>query len=563
VRADAGGMPTVVDVAVDGRLLASTDASAAPDLRSLALASCSRGIAPAQGGPAQIESVPVNDPGGHEVARVVALGPLDGAALAALRRRLALGAGLALAATRVAQVPAQARLVAGWLGLAAVGGAGVLLDTATPFPGYAALLPTVGAALVIGAGIAREQRRFEARRVLSLRPLRYVGDRSYAFYLWHWPVLILAIEHEGHDFSVGVKLLLLAGAFTLSIVSYALWEDPIRRLRWPARTGGLLWPASAVVVLAVALPILGSLDKAAARVDAASAAVKPAALVDVSATYTPQAELQAVAAVRAAVRAARRNRPLPSKMTPPVGRLRGDFYELPNECTPGRKDTQPKKICRLGAKKSSKKIVVIGDSHAQMWMRPIVQMAKKDRWVVIPLIKVSCIPRTWKSNGVCGGWLQWAKKKASRMHPGVTLVIGSWMATYGPDRAIRPVDSLTSAMLRSSASVVVLGDLPGQTRDPTDCLLARGSTMRTCSTETKPVQLRVNRAIAANTRRRAAGFIDPLRWFCGHTRGGGNLLCPLVVNKTITCVDRGHISKTYAGELNAAFRSAFRRELFR
>src|SRR5918912_292730 len=144
-----------------------------------------------------------------------------------------------------------------------------------------------------------------------------------------------------------------------------------------------------------------------------------------------------------------------------------------------------------------------------MWMRPIVQMAKKDRWVVIPLIKVSCIPRTWKSNGVCGGWLQWAKKKASRMHPGVTLVIGSWMATYGPDRAIRPVDSLTSAMLRSSASVVVLGDLPG------------------------------------------------------HTRGGGNLLCPLVVNKTITCVDRGHISKTYAGELNAAFRSAFRRDLFR
>ena len=68
----------------------------------------------------------------------------------------------------------------------------------TPFPGYAALLPTGGAALVIAAGVRRQN------RILSIAPLRYVGDRSYAFCLWHWPVLLIAASYVGHDLSAGV-----------------------------------------------------------------------------------------------------------------------------------------------------------------------------------------------------------------------------------------------------------------------------------------------------------------------------------------------------------------------
>ncbi|MGZ4650967.1 MAG: diguanylate cyclase, partial [Kineosporiaceae bacterium] len=64
------------------------------DLSALLRASCSRGVAPPAGPPAQVESVAVTDASGHEVARVVAVGPLDDAAVAALRRRLALGAGV-------------------------------------------------------------------------------------------------------------------------------------------------------------------------------------------------------------------------------------------------------------------------------------------------------------------------------------------------------------------------------------------------------------------------------------------------------------------------------------
>ena len=139
-------------------------------------------------------------------------------------------------------------------------------------------------------------------RILSLRPLGYVGDRSYAFYLWHWPVLIIAAQYAGHELSLGARLLLLCGAFGLSIVSYRLVEDPLRRMRWPTPVGALSWPASAAAVLAVALVILGSLDKTARRFEAAAAAVRPLALVDTAAA----ANLERVPFAAASARRGRR-----------------------------------------------------------------------------------------------------------------------------------------------------------------------------------------------------------------------------------------------------------------
>ncbi|HSL77966.1 MAG TPA: acyltransferase, partial [Candidatus Limnocylindrales bacterium] len=68
---------------------------------------------------------------------------------------LAVGAGLALGMTRLARLPASAGAVAVAVGLALIGIGGVTFDTATPFPGTAAILPVAGAALVIAGGLPR------------------------------------------------------------------------------------------------------------------------------------------------------------------------------------------------------------------------------------------------------------------------------------------------------------------------------------------------------------------------------------------------------------------------
>ena len=472
---------------------------------------------------------------------------------------LALGAGLAVAAPHARRLPARAGFAFGWLGLLAIGASASAYSERTPFPGSAALLPAAGAALVIGAGLAAPPAVLGVGRVLSLAPLRYLGDRSYAFYLWHWPVLILAAQSAGHDLSLGAKLALVAFAFLLSVVSYRFVENPIRRMRFTLRVSGLLWPASATAAVVVVLFILGSLDRTAGRFEAAAAAVQPAQLVHV----TTPAKTRPLAAVVTAVRQAERGTPLPAPITPSPSNLRGDFYGFPAGCSP-RDGKTTSKLCRLGTANSPKTIVVIGDSHAQMWMPPILQMAKRDRWAVVPLVKPRCIPRSWSSKGECGKWYRWARGRAAALHPDVILIIGSWMAVWAPERAIKPVGALGTAMKRVSASVIVVGDPPGQKRDPTDCLLAPRATMATCTSEATRVQLATNRAIAAHAREQGIGLIDTLGWFCGHPQGSSTrYLCPLVVNRTVTCVDRGHISRTYGLELEPVFRVAFRRELFR
>src|SRR5262249_61201643 len=97
--------------------------------------------------------------------------------------------------------------------------------------------------------------------------------------------------------------------------------------------------------------------------------------------------------VVAAARAAEDGAPIPSPLTPPVGRLRDDIYKFPNGCT-ARQGQTKSRVCRLGDTRSAKLIAVIGDSHAQMWMPTILDMAQRDSWGVVPFVKVSCLPRT-------------------------------------------------------------------------------------------------------------------------------------------------------------------------
>jgi peptidoglycan/LPS O-acetylase OafA/YrhL len=479
---------------------------------------------------------------------------------------LALGAALAIAASNLRRVPAALGVALGWLGLTGIVFAAVLYSDSTQFPGYAAVLPTVGAALVIGAGIREQQPRFGAGRILALAPLRYVGDRSYAFYLWHWPVLIIAVQYAGHELSVGVKLLLLLGAFILSILSYGLFENPIRRMRWRAPAGALLWPASAAVVLAVAAVTLGSIDDKTGRLEAASAAVRPVQLEDPTTAASLARASNALPAVVAAVKAAQRGAPIPSPLAPPVSQLLNDVYYFPQGCVPNEGQTSSE-ICRLGDTTSQKTLVVIGDSHMQMWMPTILRMAQQDGWVVLPIVKSSCTPGSWiryPKKPECNAWYRWATKEAEALKPNVTLVAGDW----GPDTpvatAVKVIGALTTAMKKFSTSVIVLGDPPPQKRQPVDCLLAPNATMKTCSSKVTKLQLSGDIQIAAGAKKRHVGFMSSRGWFCARTSAARlEFLCPLVVNRTITHRDKDHISQTYGLELLGPFRGAFRRELFR
>ncbi len=99
------------------------------------------------------------------------------------------GAGLALAGGALVKIPGLVRAVMAWLGLGAVVFAALSFNDRTRFPGYTALLPVL-ATVVIVAG-ASDVTRGGPGKLLSVRPLMWIGQRSYAIYLWHWPALVL------------------------------------------------------------------------------------------------------------------------------------------------------------------------------------------------------------------------------------------------------------------------------------------------------------------------------------------------------------------------------------
>lgn len=95
------------------------------------------------------------------------------------------------------------------------------INKAMLFPGWWALLPVVGAALLIFAGPAA----IVNKQVLSRQPVVFVGLISYPLYLWHWPMFAFT-RIAGYDFKYRAAATVVA--FVLSYLTYRYFEQPIR-----------------------------------------------------------------------------------------------------------------------------------------------------------------------------------------------------------------------------------------------------------------------------------------------------------------------------------------------
>jgi peptidoglycan/LPS O-acetylase OafA/YrhL len=139
---------------------------------------------------------------------------------------LAAGGLLAVGAAGVARLPGILVTPAAWLGLVAVGWSAIAFDSSMAFPGYAALVPTLGTVGLIAAG----GRRFAPGTLLSLEPLRFLGRISYSLYLWHWPILVLSGLALGFNEPGLIGGSLLIGvSVAVATLSWAFVEEPFRR----------------------------------------------------------------------------------------------------------------------------------------------------------------------------------------------------------------------------------------------------------------------------------------------------------------------------------------------
>jgi peptidoglycan/LPS O-acetylase OafA/YrhL len=139
----------------------------------------------------------------------------------------------------------------GWAALA--GGALIvsallIIDKTRAFPGWWAMLPTLGACLVIWA----HPGTWFNRTILGNSLAVWVGKISYPLYLWHWPLLSFARIVTGHALGIGLRMTVLAASFVLAAATYGWVETPIRR-------GSLGNRRNIVAALAASIVLIGAI----------------------------------------------------------------------------------------------------------------------------------------------------------------------------------------------------------------------------------------------------------------------------------------------------------------
>jgi peptidoglycan/LPS O-acetylase OafA/YrhL len=162
---------------------------------------------------------------------------------------LGLGALVAVLATVAARVrPYWVTELLSLCGITGIAISALVLNSSTAYPGSAVALPVISTALLIATGCANHGTL--VGRALALRPMQWIGARSYSLYLWHWPFLIIAAEYLGKKLSATQNAGLLLLALAATAVTYRFIENPVRHARALARHTGLTLAIGVFLIVA-------------------------------------------------------------------------------------------------------------------------------------------------------------------------------------------------------------------------------------------------------------------------------------------------------------------------
>lgn len=235
------------------------------------------------------------------------------------------------------------RPLLGALGITLVFLPAIAFDRQTAFPGFAAIVPVVGALLIISA--AHRSQPAGVNRWISSKPMQFVGNISYSLYLWHWPIFVF-MPFFIDDVALGDRMIGIALAFVLAWVTYVLIENPFRfsqplsrRVRASIAVGLLLSGSSASFALVVREISASSLR------------------TDIQKRY-----FQA------------------SRDTPRIyaGDCHAKYFQVETpECT-------------FGVETSDVSVVLFGDSHAAQWFPALEQLSNQHGWRLTSWTKTGC-----------------------------------------------------------------------------------------------------------------------------------------------------------------------------
>jgi parallel beta-helix repeat protein len=458
---------------------------------------------------------------------------------------LAVGALVAVWAPTLARLPRPGAWAMAWIGLGAIFFAGFTLSGGSAYPGWLAQIPVYGSALIIAAGCGMAVRG-GPELVLSRPVMQYMGRISFSLYLWHWPLLVLLPDFLGHAPSWPQRLDAVGVAVLLSIVTFALVEQPIRRSTWlvarPKR--GLLVGAGLICTCLVVSYVIG------AGVGRPTSPDAPVTTPELAAAMS-QASGTAVTGLSGALAQAAAALRIPTNVTPSVAQAGSDFGMDSHGCEVGPTATTPLLPCdEFGDPTGQTDVVLVGDSHAGMWLPAVNELAVQKGWRLTFMAKTGCpvgdYP-TFELSGYanrpyteCNAWRSAIIRHIAALKPALVIVASEQrsIAAAEPNGLTRSLD----AIKKSAKRVIFLADTPKPSTDVPDCLAAHGDDLPACDLSVAAAGVQSSGRLAEIAGAEAAGafVVDPTPWFCTAT------LCPAVIQDAIVYVDASHITETYA-----------------
>jgi len=324
------------------------------------------------------------------------------------------------------------RRPAGLAGLLLIVGSGLFLNREMAWPGYLALLPSVGGALVLLHGAGRQ--RSVSGRLLTARPLIWLGDRSYSLYLWHWPVLLLYGAYDLAEGFAGTTLV-LGTTVVLAALSYQFVERPIWKGRFSA-TG---------TRQTIALSILGMV-----------------AAVGVSQQVT------AALAVR----------------NPAVSlQADNDLFTVGFDCDSWYTNAEVKPCVRdaeeINQKHEGRKtIVLVGDSIGVQWAPMLSELYPSSKWQLIALTKSACamadVEYYYKPAGgtydVCTAWREASIDYIEALRPAAVFVGSSSLYDFSASQWVDGMQRTLSRLAGFAPQVVVIPGNPALSFHGPSCI---------------------------------------------------------------------------------------------
>ncbi|WP_449283277.1 acyltransferase family protein [Leucobacter sp.] len=303
----------------------------------------------------------------------------DGAFFVTTTRLWELGAGAAVAvgAAWWPLLPRAVAVLLGWGGAAAIGFAALAFSKATPWPGTAALVPVLGTAAIIIATTGRDLRWIDAGRFFALGPLVWMGSLSYSWYLWHWPVLVLA-EAQWGELRLRYRLLLVLFSGVLAWLSLKFIENPIRRSKRLAGSPGLTVSfglnLSFVGVLAgLVLILLVPSSTGAGSATGSPASGAGALRTGADGVVLPYEPAETAAGVV----------PSPADATADLPQAQHDG------CVVSDDETEVV-VCEYGDPEGDLQVALVGDSKILQWQPAISQIAERRGWRISTYFKSAC-----------------------------------------------------------------------------------------------------------------------------------------------------------------------------